>query len=927
VSDTHVLPPLSSSEARRVDQTCDQFEAAWKAGRRPAPIKYVAASDEPVRSALLRQLLLLDWDYRRRAGDDPRASDYLAQFPDDTTLIEDVSREMADAPVSTRVGRNTPWAGDVSADMPEDVDAGPARYDLAAEIGHGGIGVVFRGHDRLLGRELAVKVLRDDYRDRPDARRRFVAEARVGSQLQHPAIVPVYEFGRFADGRPFITMKLVEGQTLAALLRERSDPAHDLPRFLSVFEQVCQAMAYAHNKGVIHRDLKPANVMVGAFGEVQVMDWGFAKIAGTIPQSSSKSESSSLIVPAELTHSGALMGTPAYMPPEQARGEGALIDPRADVFALGAVLCEILTAWPPYTGSSAEEVYRLAAAGELDNAHTRLDTCGADATLRDLAKRCLTADRDRRPSDAGAVARDVTAYLAQAQELLRQAQMDRAAAEARAKSERRARYLTLALAVALLLGTGIAGWQAVAATAAKQEALTAATGETAAKESAQTKEADAKAVLEFFRDRVLAAPRPKGQEGGLGKDVTIRAALDQAEPEIAKTFAGRPLVEASIRHSLAQSYSQLGEIKLALPQQERALALDQQVLGPAHSHTLGAMNNLAIMLQAQGQGEKARKLFEEVVELKRRVLGPEDPGTLRSMNNLANVLWSQDHLEDARKVFEEVLPLQRRLQGPENPDTLRSMNNLAMVLRSQGHLEDARKLFDEMLQYQRRGLDREHPHALTTMNNLALLLEEQGRPDEALKLYEETLELQRQVLGPEHADRLATMHNLAGLLRDRGRFGEARPLFDETLRLKRRVLGAEHPETLRTVSSLAWMLAAAADSEVRDPPRAVELASELVRCAPDVGNNWTILGVARYRTGEWNDAITAIEKSEALTSGKQVAPNAFFLAMAHWQRGEKDDARRWFHTATGRMDKSKSDDPDSLRFRAEATQILGLPYP
>ena len=147
------------------------------------------------------------------------------------------------------------------------------------EIGRGGIGVVFRGRDRDLGRDLAVKVLREAYRDNPDARRRFVEEAQIGGQLQHPGIVPVYELGWFADRRPYFTMKLVKGRTLAALLRDRADPGQDLPRLLGVFEQVCQTVAYAHAQGVIHRDLKPANVMVGAFGEVQVMDWGLAKDA------------------------------------------------------------------------------------------------------------------------------------------------------------------------------------------------------------------------------------------------------------------------------------------------------------------------------------------------------------------------------------------------------------------------------------------------------------------------------------------------------------------------------------------------------------------------------------------------------------------------------------------------------------------------
>src|SRR5262249_30263345 len=156
-----------------------------------------------------------------------------------------------------------------------------------------------------------------------------------------------------------------------------------------------------------------------------------------------------------LSQRGAVMGTPAYMPPEQARGEAALIDARADVFALGAILCEALTGRPPYAGDNSEEVWRQAAAGDLADAHARLGACGADEALRELARRCLAAERGARPADAGAVARDLTAYLASAQERLRQAQLERAAAEARAqeaaakaRAERHARRLTLALAAA-----------------------------------------------------------------------------------------------------------------------------------------------------------------------------------------------------------------------------------------------------------------------------------------------------------------------------------------------------------------------------------------------------------------------------------------------------------------------------------------------
>ena len=164
-----------------------------------------------------------------------------------------------------------------SEEMPASAgDAG--RYQLHGEIARGGMGVVLKGRDVDLGRDVAVKVLLEQHRDSPEMVRRFVEEAQIAGQLQHPGIVPVYELGRLPDGRLYIAMKLIRGRTLAALLEGRADAAEDRPRFLAIFEQVCQTMAYAHACGVIHRDLKPSNVMVGSFGEVQVMDWGLAKV-------------------------------------------------------------------------------------------------------------------------------------------------------------------------------------------------------------------------------------------------------------------------------------------------------------------------------------------------------------------------------------------------------------------------------------------------------------------------------------------------------------------------------------------------------------------------------------------------------------------------------------------------------------------------
>ena len=153
-----------------------------------------------------------------------------------------------------------------------------SRYRLDGEIARGGMGAILKGRDTDLGRDLAIKVLLDSHKDKPEVIQRFIEEAQIGGQLQHPGIAPVYELGQFADRRPFFSMKLVKGDTLSKLLADRETPAEERGRFIGIFEQICQTMAYAHSRGVIHRDLKPANIMVGAFGEVQVMDWGLAKV-------------------------------------------------------------------------------------------------------------------------------------------------------------------------------------------------------------------------------------------------------------------------------------------------------------------------------------------------------------------------------------------------------------------------------------------------------------------------------------------------------------------------------------------------------------------------------------------------------------------------------------------------------------------------
>jgi Flp pilus assembly protein TadD len=367
------------------------------------------------------------------------------------------------------VGRTS--AGTSSSDIP--TQAG--RFRVAGEIARGGMGAVLKAYDPELDREVAIKVLLAGLTIHPTAARRFLDEARIAGRLQHPGLVPVHDLGELPDGRPFFAMKLVEGRTLSALLHDRPDPAHDRPRFVAIFEQVCQAVAYAHSRGVIHRDLKPQNIMVGTFGEVQVMDWGLAKVLSDEPAGT---DSTPLLIQptgsgngntthdhfsagtdTDRTAPGSVLGTPAYMPPEQARGSD--VDRRADVFALGGILSVILTGSPPYTGPNAGAVYTRALEANLDETFARLDACGAEMELVALCQRCLSADIAQRPVDAAEVAAAVSGFRATAEERARRAELERAAAQAQAIEQRRKRRWQLAVGaclVLLLAGSGAVAW-------------------------------------------------------------------------------------------------------------------------------------------------------------------------------------------------------------------------------------------------------------------------------------------------------------------------------------------------------------------------------------------------------------------------------------------------------------------------------------
>jgi serine/threonine-protein kinase len=351
---------------------------------------------------------------------------------------------------------------------------------LLEEIGRGGMGVIFKARDVDLQRVVAVKILSERYSPNSAAALRFIDEGRITGQLQHPGIPAVHQAGQLPDGRPFLAMKLIRGRTLddhlkdlwsehpsvgdAGVMTDRTGlPTADRGRFVAIFEQICQAVSYAHAHQVIHRDLKPSNVMVGSFNEVQVMDWGLAKLLSGASEEPTENRAEAELERTEIrttrdsrsyTEAGSLLGTPAYMPPEQAAGSIERIDERADVFGLGAILCAVLTGRPPYTGDDGETVRLKAIQGKTAEAFTRLEACGAEPGLIALCKRCLATDPKERPRNAGEVARDVEELRSAAEDRAKRAELDRAAANVRIGEERKRRRTQLVLAGVVLAAAG-----------------------------------------------------------------------------------------------------------------------------------------------------------------------------------------------------------------------------------------------------------------------------------------------------------------------------------------------------------------------------------------------------------------------------------------------------------------------------------------
>ncbi|MFO0892488.1 MAG: tetratricopeptide repeat protein [Isosphaeraceae bacterium] len=683
------------------------------------------------------------------------------------------------------------------------------------------MGTVYRADQTApVRRQVALKLIRTGMDSRA-VQARFEAERQALALMDHPNIARVFDGGTTEAGQPFFVMELVEGEPITDHCDRRRLPVRDR---LELFVSVCQAVQHAHQKGIIHRDLKPSNVLVAEVDgrpTPKVIDFGVAKAV------------EQRLTDLSFADTGAIVGTPAYMSPEQADPSSMDIDTRTDVYALGVILYELLTGSPPIDAKQFQrgailEMLRMVREVDPQRPSTRLSTAEAlpniaanrniePARLSRLVQgeldwvvmKALEKDRARRYDTANGFASDIQRYLGD--EVVEARPPSRGYRLRKFARRNRGLLATAAMvAAALLLGTAVATWQAVRARRAEKAALDAgnaalasAASEKAAKETAQAREAETRAVLDFVEGRVFAAARPEGQEGGLGYDVKLADAVRAALPFVESGFKDQPLVEARLRMTMGLSFRYLGEYETAMGQYERACALLEEHLGPGHPDTLRAKIGLLIGYERLGRIPEAIKLGEETLAIARGELGPDHPDTLSSMNYLANCYMRSGRLAEALKLYEESLALQRAKLGPGHPDTLISMGNLANAYRGTGRQAEALKLYEETLALRRAKLGPGHPITLTNMFNLANAYNEIGRRAEALKLFEETLALQKAKLGPGHPDTLMSMGNLVRVYEQAGRKAEVVKLYEETLALQRSKLGPDHPETLDTMDVLA----------------------------------------------------------------------------------------------------------------------------
>jgi serine/threonine protein kinase/Tfp pilus assembly protein PilF len=791
-------------------------------------------------------------------------------------------------------------------------------YKLLEKIGEGGFGIVFMAEQlQPVVRKVAVKIIKPGM-DTAQVVARFESERQALALMVHPNIAQIYDGGATESGRPYFVMELVKGVPITEFCDKNHMPAAER---LKLFMSVCHAIQHAHFKGVIHRDIKPSNVMVtlhDGVPVVKVIDFGIAKATAQ-----------KLTEKTLFTAYGQMIGTPAYMSPEQAEMSGLDVDTRSDIYSLGVLLYELLTGTTPIDAAKLRtagyaEMQRIIREEEPPRPSTRLSSLGDSATImannrasdpKHLARllagdldwivmKALEKDRNRRYALPGSFAEDVERYLRREAILARPPS---ALYRLRKLGRRHRAALFVAAAFALLLTTAtvVSVLLAVRATRLEHAAGKDRDRAVAEKERADEEANIARTVSSFLQKDLLGQADIGNQRnpGRRDRNITVRELLDRAAEEIDGRFPGQELTEAAIRLTIGNAYQELGEYPKAQQHLERARALREQKLGADHADTLESLDDLSKLYWLQGHIDEAQVLCDKVLELRRQRLGDDHHDTLFSLNNLATLYRERGRHDDAERLYEQVLEARRATLGDDHAQTLQSMDNLAVFYGDRGRYQEAERMLRHVLERRRAKPGADHPTTLRSMNNLATLLWDRKQYDEAETLFREALDTNRAKQGPSHPATLRCLQNLGVLLGNRGRFEEAETLQKQALEARRATLDPDHPDTLGGMSSLAVLYREHGRPAQAEPLFLQLLALQRARLPadhPDTLRTMNNLGALYADLHRYDDAIRLQE--QALKGWRNPLnanhPNALHtmwnLAMLYRNRDRYDQAEPLF---------------------------------